>query len=190
MIIFNKYIKKRNTLIDESELIIEKNDYRKGSSNNFKKKDKNKRINGYYFKKKLNGFTFIEILIVITIIALLTSIVGVAYIQYLKKARVITAKTQIKNFEMALESFYIDNGFYPDTEQGLKALIEKPQTGKEAKNWNGPYLNSKKIPLDPWNNPYNYICPGIHNKDKYDLFTLGKDNIEGGEGENQDITNW
>jgi general secretion pathway protein G len=81
--------------------------------------------------------------------------------------------------------YKLDLGNYPTTEQGLKALIESPES---AKRWNGPYLQKAKMPLDPWQQEYHYVFPGEHGK--FDLYTLGADGKEGGEGEDQDIASW
>jgi general secretion pathway protein G len=81
--------------------------------------------------------------------------------------------------------YRLDVGRYPATDEGLNALVEAPGT---AKIWNGPYLRKKKMPLDPWNNPYHYAAPGQHGK--FDVYTLGADNAEGGDGENADVKSW
>ncbi len=140
--------------------------------------------------KRIKGFTLIEVLIAIAIIALLTSIIGVSYTAYLRKARKITAKSQISNLSMAIETYFIDNNNYPTQQQGLKSLVHKPTVSPIPQDWNGPYLNSNKIPKDPWGNEYIYKYPGIQNPNSYDLYTLGKDGEIGGEGEDQDIGNW
>ena len=92
--------------------------------------------------------------------------------------------TQIEMFGTALDTFRLDVGRYPTMEEGLKALREKP-SGVEG--WQGPYL-PKELPVDPWNKPYIYKCPGEHGD--YDLLTYGLDGTEGGEGENQDVVSW
>lgn len=95
------------------------------------------------------------------------------------------ARVQIEDLAAALDMYKLDEGRYPTTQQGLAALVEKPA---EAKRWNGPYLRKDKIPLDPWNQEYHYVFPGQHGK--FDLFSLGADEKEGGEGEDQDINSW
>ncbi len=141
-------------------------------------------------RRKEAGFTLIELMIVIVILALLATIVTPRIMDRLEKAEKTTAIVQIKNFEGALKLFKLDNGFYPSTEQGLKALVEKPTTGKIPKNWKeGGYLEAKKIPLDPWETPYIYISPGVHNKE-YDIVSYGADGVEGGEGNDADIQSW
>ena len=135
------------------------------------------------------GFTLLEIIVVVFILSLLAAIVAPRIIGRTDDARIAEAKVQIKNFETALKLFKLDNAFYPSTEQGLDALIEKPTTGKIPQKYReGGYLEQKKIPLDPWDNPYVYISPGMYGD--YDLFSYGADGTEGGEGVNEDIKNW
>ncbi len=135
------------------------------------------------------GFTLIEVLVVIFILSILAAIVTPKLIGRTDDARIAEAKLQIKNFETALKLFKLDNGFYPSTEQGLEALIEKPTTGRIPQNYReGGYLEQKRIPLDPWGNPYIYLSPGIHGE--YDIISYGADGKEGGEGKDADITNW
>ena len=134
------------------------------------------------------GWTFIETLIVMAIVLVLTASVGFSAIKQLDKARIVTVKSQLESFSIALDSFYMDNGFYPSTDQGLEALWQKPTGNPEPKNWNGPYL-SKQIPLDPWGNNYIYNVPG-ENGLPYGIISYGKDGMEGGEGNDQDITTW
>ena len=136
------------------------------------------------------GFTLIELMIVIVILTLLATLVVPRIMDRLEQAERTTAVIQIKNFEGGLKFFKMDNRFYPSTEQGLEALVEKPTTGKIPKNWKeGGYLEAKKIPLDPWGNPYVYISPGVHNKE-YDIVSYGADGVEGGEGNDADIQSW
>jgi general secretion pathway protein G len=130
------------------------------------------------------GFTLIEIMIVVIIIGLLAALVGPKLFGKLTMAKQKSAKAQIELFGTAFDTFRLDTGRYPTTEEGLKALREKPSG---AENWNGPYL-PKEIPLDPWGKPYIYKSPGEHYD--YDLISYGLDGVEGGEGENQDIVSW
>jgi general secretion pathway protein G len=129
------------------------------------------------------GFTLLELLVVIVIIGLLAAYVGPKYFAQLGKSEVTVAKAQIESFEKALDTFRLDVGRYPTTEEGLKALSAKPPT---AAKWNGPYL-SKDVPLDPWGHAYVYRAPG--SKGDYDLISYGKDGQPGGSGEDADITN-
>jgi len=135
-------------------------------------------------KRRENGFTLIEILVVMIIIGLLAALVGPRFFGQVSTAKLGAAKAQIELFGTALDTFRLDVGKYPTTEEGLKALREKP-SGVEG--WNGPYL-PKEIPLDPWKRPYIYKSPGEHGD--YDLISHGLDGTEGGEGENQDVVSW
>ncbi len=131
------------------------------------------------------GFTLIELLVVLAIIGLLAGLVGPQVIKHLGESKTKTARLQIEELSSALDMYRLDAGRYPSGDEGLAALVEQPST---AKFWNGPYLRKKKLPVDPWNNPYHYAFPGQHGK--FDIFTLGADNAEGGEGEDQDVKSW
>ena len=134
---------------------------------------------------KINsGFTLIELLIVMIILGILAALVGPKMFGKVGKARQKGAKMQISLFETTLDTYRLDVGSYPDTDQGLSSLREKPA---EVKNWDGPYF-PKEIPLDPWGNPYIYIFPGEHGD--YDIISHGLDGDPGGEDENSDIVNW
>ena len=135
-------------------------------------------------RRKKQGFTLIELLIVIIIIGLLAALVGPKLFGKVSVAKLKATKAQIELFGTALDALRLDVGRYPTTEEGLKALREKPT---DMNAWKGPYL-PKEIPLDPWSRPYIYKAPGEHGE--YDLISLGLDGAEGGEGENQDIVNW
>jgi general secretion pathway protein G len=151
--------------------------------------DKTNRVMNEGVKEKVDGFTLLEVLVVLFILSILVAIVAPKIIGRTDDARIAEAKLQIRNFETALKLFKLDNGFYPDTQQGLEALIEKPTTGRIPQRYReGGYLEQKKIPLDPWGNPYIYVSPGIHGD--YDIISYGADGKEGGEGKNADITNW
>jgi len=135
------------------------------------------------------GFTLLEIIVVVFILGLLAAIVAPKIIGRTDDARIAEAKVQIKNLETALKLFKLDNGFYPATEQGLAALVEKPATGQIPQKYReGGYLEQKKVPFDPWNNPYIYISPGLHGD--FDIASLGADGREGGEGKDADIMSW
>jgi general secretion pathway protein G len=131
------------------------------------------------------GFTLLELLVVIGIIAMLAGVVGPEVMKHMGGAKSKTAKVQVEDLAAALDMYKLDVGSHPSTEQGLAALIEKPENGKR---WNGPYLRKKRIPQDPWNNDYNYTSPGEHGR--FDLYTYGADLKEGGEGEDQDLVSW
>ena len=135
------------------------------------------------------GFTLIEIMVVVVIIGLLVAIVSPKFMTQFEKAKVTQTKAQIRNLEQALKLFKLDNGFYPYTEQGLKALVEKPTIGKIPENYDeGGYLEKGKVPLDAWRNPFIYLSPGLNGD--YDIISLGRDGKEGGEGFDADIYSW
>lgn len=130
------------------------------------------------------GFTLLELLVVMVILGLLAGYVGPRYFAQVGKSEVKTARVQIDAFEKALDTYRLDTGRYPSTEQGLDALYIRPAT---EQNWQGPYLK-KSPPADPWGNRYVYRTPGEHGD--YDLFSFGKDGKAGGDGDDGDITNW
>jgi general secretion pathway protein G len=136
-------------------------------------------------RKKEKGFTLIELLVVVIIIGVLAAFVGPKIIGRVGQSQVTAAKNQIGALESSLDMFFIDNGRYPTTEEGLEALNTKPDG---AKKWRGPYLK-KKLPKDPWGNDYIYICPGREGRD-YEIISYGADGEEGGEGDNADIVSW
>jgi len=129
------------------------------------------------------GFTLIELLIVMVILGLLATLVAPKMFQKVGTAKQKTAKTQITMLGTALDSYRLDVGTYPNEQEGLEAL--RRNSGHDT--WDGPYL-PKDIPLDPWGHPYVYHCPGQHGD--YDLYSLGADGQEGGDGENADVTSW
>jgi general secretion pathway protein G len=135
-------------------------------------------------RRKEHGFTFFEILVVITIIGLLAALVGPRLWRKISGAKQSAAKAQIELFGSALDAFRLDTGRYPTTEEGFKALREKP-SGLDT--WQGPYL-PKEIPNDPWGRSYVYKCPGDNGD--YDIISYGADGVEGGDGENQDVVSW
>ena len=140
-------------------------------------------------KKDTEGFTLLEIIVVMFILGLLAAYVAPKIMGRTDEARITQAKVQMKGFETALKLFKLDNGFYPSTEQGLDALVEKPTVGDIPQKYReGGYLEQKKIPLDPWGNPYVYISPGIQGD--FDIISYGADRKEGGEDKNADIKNW
>ncbi|WP_020563582.1 type II secretion system major pseudopilin GspG [Methylosarcina fibrata] len=131
------------------------------------------------------GFTLLELLVVLGIISMLAGLVGPKVMKHMSDAKIKAAKVQIAEIGQALEMYKLDMDKYPTSEQGLSALVESPQ---EAKRWNGPYLGKSKVPLDPWQQEYRYVSPGEHGK--FDLYSYGADEKEGGEGEDQDIVSW
>jgi general secretion pathway protein G len=128
------------------------------------------------------GFTLLELLVVIVIIGLLAAYVGPRLFAQLGKSEVTIAKAQMESFEKSLDTFRLDVGRYPTTEEGLAALMTAPPA--VAAKWNGPYLK-KGVPSDPWGNAYQYRAPGA--KNEYEIVTTGKDGQPGGSGENADI---
>jgi general secretion pathway protein G len=134
------------------------------------------------------GFTLLEVLVVVAILGVLTTIVGPSLFKNVDKSRQVTARTQLEIFKVALSNYNLDTGGYPTTLQGLDALVKKPMTPPIPDNWDGPYI--EKIPLDPWGSPYQYVSPGRYNKGSYDLWSMGKDGRDGGQGIEEDITNW
>lgn len=135
--------------------------------------------------KRMRGFTIIEILLVVVIISSLAAMIVPRLTGRSEKARESIAQTDIAvNIPTALKLYELDNGRFPTTEQGIKALIEKPTKSPVPANWNGPYVENKKL-LDPWGKEYVYKYPGTHGTD-YDLYSLGAS----GEDDDTNITNW
>ncbi len=140
--------------------------------------------------QRQKGFTLIEIMVVVIILGLLAGLVLPRVLGQEEKARINTAKTQIRSLETALDNFKLDNGFYPTTDQGLDALIKKPETGRIPNKWrDGGYLKPARIPKDPWSKDYVYISPGSEGRE-YEIISYGADNEPGGEGNNADIESW
>jgi general secretion pathway protein G len=128
-------------------------------------------------------------MVVVVIIGMLAALVGNRVIGQSEAAKVTAAKTQIKYFQQALELYRLNNGFFPTTEQGLRALVEKPTIRPEPMNYQKDgYLNAKSVPKDPWGSDFIYICPGEIGE--YDIISLGADGREGGTDTAADITNW
>jgi general secretion pathway protein G len=129
------------------------------------------------------GFTLLELLVVMVIIGLLASYVAPRFFEQVDKSAVKTAMAQLDAFDKAIGTYRLDTGHVPTTEQGLKALVDKPA---DEPRWSGPYL-SRDLPLDPWGHPYTYKVPGDNGRD-YTLSSLGKDGRPGGTGLDADIT--
>lgn len=137
------------------------------------------------------GFTLIELLVVIVILSILATFVGSKIMSKPEEARRTQAKIQIEALENALKMYKLDSGEFPSTEQGLKALVEKPAVGNVPRSWReGGYLDKNKVPKDPWKNEFVYLSPGMRNPDGCDLFSYGADGKAGGEGNDADIGNW
>lgn len=135
------------------------------------------------------GFTLIEVMVVVVVITLLATLVAPNVFKNLGTAKDGTARSQMEMLTAALDAYRLDNGRYPTTQQGLDALWSEPQSSPRPRAWNGPYLR-KRVPLDPWDNPYVYRFPGRENPNGFDLLTYGADGQPGGEGEDADIRAW
>ncbi len=145
------------------------------------------RMNEHRLEKRnaaQRGFSLIELIVVLVILGLLATIVGPRVIEQLSKGKANIAKVQVADLEGALGLFRFDVGRYPTTAEGLNALLENPGLD----NWSGPYLTKSSLPKDPWGHEYQYRSPGMHSD--YDLYCLGADGVEGGEGDNADVTSW
>ena len=143
------------------------------------------------FRRRLraarHGLTLIEIMVVVVIMGMIAGLVTTVVTGRLQAAKVETAKAQIRQFMNALDLFYLDNSFYPSTEQGLEALVTKPSTGQTPTKWpEDGYLPS--VPKDPWRRDYVYISPGTNAK--YEILCLGRDGQEGGTGYDGDVQSW
>lgn len=138
-------------------------------------------------KNTEKGFTLIEIMVVIIILGILASYVAVKVTGQTEEARKTQAKVQIETFRTALDLYKLDNGSYPTTEQGLKALVSPPTVGKLPRKWReGGYIS--KIPKDPWGNDYVYMSPGEHGD--FDISSYGDDDEPGGQGKDADVNSW
>ncbi|WP_207062853.1 type II secretion system major pseudopilin GspG [Motiliproteus sp. SC1-56] len=138
-------------------------------------------------KRRAQGFTLLEIMVVIVILGLLVAVVAPNVLQNQDKAMVEKARADVALLEQALDLYKLDNFSYPTTDQGLEALVNKPQSGPEPKRYNSEgYI--KRLPTDPWGNPYQYLQPGEHGA--VDVYSTGADGELGGEGLAADIGNW
>ncbi len=138
--------------------------------------------------KRIAGFTLVELLVVLAILGLLASLVGPQVMKQLSKAKTKTAKLQVDELVASLEMYKLENQRYPTNDEGgLDALVVRPNN---APNWSGPYLKGKKgeVPKDPWGFEYHYRFPG--EQGEVDVWSLGADSREGGEGENADVKSW
>lgn len=134
---------------------------------------------------KQSGFSLIEIMVVVVILGILASIVVPKIISRPDEARVVKAKQDVLAIQNAMDLYKLDNGVYPSTDQGLLALVEKPTSNPVPRDWK-QYL--KSVPKDPWGRDYLYLNPGEHGE--IDIFTLGADGQQGGNGINAEIGNW
>jgi general secretion pathway protein G len=133
-------------------------------------------------QSRQDGFTLIELLVVLVLISLLAGLVGPKLFKQVGSSKTKIANAQIELLTSALKTYRLDMGNYPTTEQGLKALMEAPDD-ESSSMWNGPYL-AKDIPLDPWNHSYHYKLNPDY---EFSLYSYGRDDKEGGDGEDQDV---
>ena len=138
-----------------------------------------------------SGFTLIEIMAVVLIMGLLMAVVGVNIKGQIDKARLQTARAQLTQLESALEFYRMDNGRYPNTDQGLRSLVTKPTGDPQPRSYPpGGYLKKSDAVNDPWGEPFHYRNPGTHNPHSFDIWSQGADFAPGGEGGDADIGNW
>ena len=133
------------------------------------------------------GFTLIEIMVVVVILGILAALVVPQVMSRPDQAKVTVAQSDIKAIGAALDMYKLDNQRYPSTQQGLEALVRKPSGNPPASNWN-PDGYLKRVPVDPWGTPYQYLAPGT--RGAFDLYSLGADGRQGGSGQDADIGNW
>jgi general secretion pathway protein G len=134
---------------------------------------------------RASGFTLIEVLIVVVILGVLAAVIVPRVLDRPDEARIAAARSDIATLSQALKLYRLDNGLYPSTDQGLKALVQKPTTNPLPGNWKA-YLD--RLPKDPWGTDYQYLQPGL--KGEFDLYSLAADKAPGGEGAGADIGNW
>lgn len=136
-------------------------------------------------RRRPNGYTLVELLVVLAILGLLVALAAPRVINYLGSAKTDTSRIQIEKLGGVLDLYRLEIGRYPTDQEGLESLVERPP---QLDAWNGPYLKNRESLTDPWGRPYGYRSPGEHGE--YDLYTLGADGKEGGDGEDQDVTSW
>ena len=136
-------------------------------------------------RRRAGGFTMIELLVVLVILGLIAAFAVPQVMKYLGGAKTDAAAIQVQNLSTVLDLYRLDTGRYPNQDEGLDALLERPA---DAAKWNGPYVKRRDRLVDPWGNPYKYRFPGEYAE--YDIYSLGADNAEGGEGESRDVTSW
>lgn len=136
-------------------------------------------------KRKQRGFTLVELLVVLVILGLIATLAAPRVIKFIAGARSDTAKVQIERLSSTLELYRLEVGRYPSEDENLIALVERPA---DAERWAGPYLTNNDGIVDPWGRDYIYVYPGEHGD--FDLYSLGADGQEGGDGEDADVRNW
>jgi general secretion pathway protein G len=142
-----------------------------------------------FLRRDERGFTLIEVMVVVVILGILAGWIAPKLMGRTDEAKQLKARIQIESLATALKLYKLDNGFYPDTEQGLQVLVEKPGTGQVPASWrHGGYLEKQKVPADPWGKPYLYLSPGVHGD--FDMVSHGADGVPGGEGKDRDINSW
>lgn len=136
-------------------------------------------------RRAVQGFTLLEMIVVLVIIGLIMGLVGPRLFSQADKAKVQTAETQVRMLRGALETMRLDIGRFPQQEEGLRLLTEKPSDPKIAQRWQGPYLDDG-VPSDPWGNPYEYSPQGSGNH-PFALYSLGADGAPGGKDYDTDV---
>jgi general secretion pathway protein G len=147
---------------------------------------KTKRQGG--IKQKDEGFTYMETLIVLALTVILSAGIGIPALQQIERAKNIASRGQIETFKIALQNYWFDCNAYPSQAQGLEALFTKPVIHPVPENWKGPYLD-KKIPVDPWGNPYRFSVPGPDGL-PWSIVSFGADGKEGGKNNDSDVCSW
>ncbi len=143
---------------------------------------KTRRINGY---RRHRGFTLLELMVVMFILVMLAGVVTVMVTDRVEEAKRAKAVADVSELDNAIETYHLQNGQYPTV---LNDLYTKP-TGMDLPNWNGPYIK-RPVPNDPWGIAYNYVVPGQHNPNSFDLYSLGRTGKEGGAGVDAEVDNW
>ncbi len=136
-------------------------------------------------RRREAGFTLVELLVVLIILGLIAAFAAPRVIKFVGGAKTDSAKIQIERLSSVLDLYRLQIGRFPSEDEGLNALMEAPA---DAPSWDGPYLKKADSLNDPWGRPYLYRFPGEHGD--YDLYTLGADGQDGGEGEDRDLTSW
>lgn len=138
--------------------------------------------------RRREGFTLVELLVVLVILVAIIGLVGPRILGAQGKADIKTSQIDLGNLKSTLELYFVDNKTFPSNEEGLKSLLEKPADENRARMWDGPYLDSEDLPVDPWGNSYRYAYPPVNGKRDFpDLWSAGKD---GQDNTDDDIVNW